>query len=163
MCQSRTLEEKNLFSKNDRNAKNESISTVCHIRSKLLSQKICCDCITDKPPAVKRMIPTTVYTCTFCRLVAVRRLFVHCLVVPKLLFITLLYHCLWPHSFRTRYCHVVYRLVVSPGRKRSRIFPGRGGTWTNLCWVCAASLSEPLPHYSHILWPIIDPILVTFG
>jgi len=38
-----------------------------------------------------------------------------------------------------------------------------GGTWVNLCWVCAAGLSEPLPHYSHILWPIIDPILVTSG
>ena len=41
MCQSRqfvvTLEEKNLFSKNDKNATNESISTVCHIRSRLLS------------------------------------------------------------------------------------------------------------------------------
>ena len=41
MCHSRqfvvTTEEKNLFSKNDKNAKNESISTVCHIRSRLLS------------------------------------------------------------------------------------------------------------------------------
>ena len=63
MCQSPkfvvTPEEKNLFSNNDKNAKNESIS-VCHIRSKLLShgsvtfcrrcfigvafEKICCDC-----------------------------------------------------------------------------------------------------------------------
>ena len=28
---------------------------------------------------------------------------------------------------------------------------GRGGakgTWVNFCWVCAAGLSEPLPHYS---------------
>ena len=24
---------------------------------------------------------------------------------------------------------------------------GRGGTWVNFCWVCAAGLSEPLPHY----------------
>ena len=23
-----------------------------------------------------------------------------------------------------------------------------GGTWVNVCWVCAAGLSEPLPHYS---------------
>ena len=48
-----------------------------------------------------------------------------------------------------------------------------GGTWFNFCWVCAAGLSEPLPYsgadYSapaplqSILWPIIDPILVTFG
>ena len=26
--------------------------------------------------------------------------------------------------------------------------PGGGGTWVNFCWVCAAGLSEPLPHYS---------------
>ena len=26
--------------------------------------------------------------------------------------------------------------------------PGGGGTWINFCWVCAAGLSEPLPHYS---------------
>ena len=30
---------------------------------------------------------------------------------------------------------------------------GKGGgrgvrTWVNVCWVCAAGLSEPLPHYS---------------
>ena len=25
---------------------------------------------------------------------------------------------------------------------------GEGGTWVNFCWVCAAGLSEPLPHYS---------------
>ena len=25
---------------------------------------------------------------------------------------------------------------------------GGGGTWANLCWVCVAGLSEPLPHYS---------------
>ena len=28
------------------------------------------------------------------------------------------------------------------------IFPWGGGTWVNFCWVCAASLSEPLSHYS---------------
>ena len=38
-------------------------------------------------------------------------------------------------------------------------FPG-GGTGVNFCWVCAAGLSEPL---QSILWPIIEPILVTFG
>ena len=27
------------------------------------------------------------------------------------------------------------------------LFPG-GGTWVNVCWVCAAGLSEPLPHFS---------------
>ena len=25
---------------------------------------------------------------------------------------------------------------------------GGGGTWVNVCWVCAAVLSEPLPHCS---------------
>ena len=24
----------------------------------------------------------------------------------------------------------------------------RGGTWVNVCWVCAAGPLEPLPHYS---------------
>ena len=28
---------------------------------------------------------------------------------------------------------------------------GGGGTWVNFCWVCAAGLSEPLPHYSIFL------------
>ena len=37
------------------------------------------------------------------------------------------------------------------------------GTWVNFCWVCATGLSEPLPHYRSILWPIIEPTLVTFG
>ena len=47
-------------------------------------------------------------------------------------------------------------------RLNPNLAPGRGGgggTWVNLCWVCAAGLSEPLPHYSHILWPIKDPHL----
>ena len=26
--------------------------------------------------------------------------------------------------------------------------PGGGGAWVNVCWVCAAGLSEPLPHYN---------------
>ena len=31
----------------------------------------------------------------------------------------------------------------------SKIIPdSREGTWVNFCWVCAAGLSEPLPHYS---------------
>ena len=25
--------------------------------------------------------------------------------------------------------------------------PGGGDTWVNVCWVCAAGLSEPLPYY----------------
>ena len=40
---------------------------------------------------------------------------------------------------------------------------GGGGTWLNFCWVCAAGLSEPIPHYSLFCDQIIDPILVTFG
>ena len=40
---------------------------------------------------------------------------------------------------------------------------GEGGTWVNFCWVCAACfLRAPTP-LSSILWPTIDPILVTFG
>ena len=37
-----------------------------------------------------------------------------------------------------------------------------GGAWVNFCWVCAAGLLESLLHYS-LLWPNINPILVTFG
>ena len=34
-----------------------------------------------------------------------------------------------------------------------KVRPGGGGggwgcSWVNFCWVCAAGLSEPLPHYS---------------
>ena len=40
----------------------------------------------------------------------------------------------------------------------------RGDTWVNFWWVCTAGLLESLPYYTKsILWPIIDPILVTFG
>ena len=40
--------------------------------------------------------------------------------------------------------------------------PGRQGvTWLTFCWVCAAGLSEPLPHYSLFCGHIIDPILVS--
>ena len=39
-----------------------------------------------------------------------------------------------------------------PKRKMLISFPGAGGggggAWVNFCWVCATSLSEPLPHYS---------------
>ena len=59
--------------------------------------------------------------------------------------------------------NLLQRIASQPERIEILLFASRGVTWANLCWVCAASLSEPLPHYSHILWPIIDPILVTFG
>ena len=39
---------------------------------------------------------------------------------------------------------------------------GRGVTWINFCWVCAAGLSEPLPHYSLFCGHIVDPILIIF-
>ena len=55
-----------------------------------------------------------------------------------------------------------WSFFLTPFQHRASAARG-GGTWTNLCWVCAAGLSEPLPHYSHILWPIIYPTLVTFG
>ena len=39
-----------------------------------------------------------------------------------------------------------------------------GGTWVTVYWVCAAGLSEPLPHYSLFCGQLcIDPILATFG
>ena len=40
--------------------------------------------------------------------------------------------------------------------------PPEGVTWVNFCWVCAAGLSEPLPH-SLCCGHIIDPISVTLG
>lgn len=40
---------------------------------------------------------------------------------------------------------------------------GRGrGTWVTLCRVCAAGLPESLTSSQSILWPIIDPVFVTF-
>ena len=43
------------------------------------------------------------------------------------------------------------------------ILPGGGLiTWINFCWVCAAGLSEPLPHYSLFCGYIVDPILIIF-
>ena len=57
-----------------------------------------------------------------------------------------------------------YRARVEARAKNSVACVSPGGvTWVNFCWVCAAGLSEPLPHYSLFSWPIIDPILVTFG
>ena len=50
----------------------------------------------------------------------------------------------------------VFGIDTGPGR-------GEGATWVNFCWVCAAGLSEPLPHYSLFCGLIIDPILVTLG
>ena len=41
---------------------------------------------------------------------------------------------------------------------------GLGGSWVNFWWVSAAGLSEPPPFTVYSMeWPIIHPILVTFG
>lgn len=47
-------------------------------------------------------------------------------------------------------------MVLSPGG-------GGGGAWVNICWVCAADITEPLPHLSLFCSHIIDSILVTLG
>ena len=51
-------------------------------------------------------------------------------------------------------------------RQYLKLEPGGGGgwgaAWVNFCWVCAAGFLESLLHYS-LLWPNINPILVTFG
>ena len=39
----------------------------------------------------------------------------------------------------------IFRPTVLTHMPRAR---GEGGTWVNFCWVCAAGLSEPQPHYS---------------
>ena len=49
----------------------------------------------------------------------------------------------------------------------STLVPTRGGreggvTWVNFCWVCAAGLSKPRPHYSPYCGDIIDPHLSHF-
>ena len=44
-----------------------------------------------------------------------------------------------------------------------RLCLGEGGTWVNFCWVFAAGLLEPLPHYSLFCGQLQTPILVTFG
>ena len=36
----------------------------------------------------------------------------------------------------------------------SPLHPWGGVTWVNFCWVCAAGLSEPLPHYR----PHVSPL-----
>ena len=46
-------------------------------------------------------------------------------------------------------CVVTCERYLHPNQ--NGMHPGREGvgvTWVNFCWVCAAGLSEPLPHYS---------------
>ena len=55
-------------------------------------------------------------------------------------------------SLRRRVISSIYHQSLGEG----------GGTWVNFCWVCAAGLSKPLPHYSVFSSQfIIDPMLVT--
>ena len=42
----------------------------------------------------------------------------------------------------------MFFLLQGKGRGELGCGGGGGGTWVNFCWVCAAGLSEPLPHYS---------------
>ena len=49
----------------------------------------------------------------------------------------------------------------STGHPRGEVVGGGGLTWVNFCWVCAAAISESLPHYSLFCAHIIHPILVT--
>ena len=46
------------------------------------------------------------------------------------------------------------QFIILPGIKPRR--EGGGGTWVKFCWVCAAGLSEPLPHYSLFCGHFID-------
>ena len=57
--------------------------------------------------------------------------------------------------------HQVLDLRMSEG-KIVACTRGGGVPGSIFCWVCAAGLSEPLPHYSLFCGQIIDPILVTF-
>ena len=68
--------------------------------------------------------------------------------------------------------HSLYTGELLCGHKKKAyptglLFMPRGVTWVNFCWVCAAGISEHLPHYSLFCGqfpaPITDPIFVTFG
>ena len=52
------------------------------------------------------------------------------------------------YLFRVVHAAVSDLDVVSVEDFSELVIPGGGGTWVNFCWVCAAGLSEPLPHYS---------------
>ena len=67
-------------------------------------------------------------------------------------------------SVRMELCMTNFIGKEGLGRRwKKRNWQPEGGFWVNFCWVCAAGLSEPLTPLQSILWPIIDPILVTFG
>ena len=42
------------------------------------------------------------------------------------------------------YCSILHCSL--PKREIVKLAAAKGGTWVNLSWVCAAGLSEPLPH-----------------
>ena len=62
---------------------------------------------------------------------------------------------------------LVRKLCLGSRQLKSRVTEGPsvgvGACWVNFWWVSSAGLSEPPPFtvYS-VMWPIIDPILVTF-
>ena len=52
---------------------------------------------------------------------------------------------------KTKRKNATKNMSVLPGLPNTTIEPrggGGGGTWVNVCWVGAAGLSEPLPHFS---------------
>ena len=64
----------------------------------------------------------------------------------------------------------IHRGQTTPEAKQSSpsslmvvVVEGGGDTGANFCLVCAAGLSEPLPHYSLLCGQTIDSILVGFG
>ena len=53
-----------------------------------------------------------------------------------------------PPLQRRLQAHCLMRWDIQLGLQRVVPPPGGRGTLVNVCWVCAAGLSEPLPHYS---------------
>ena len=72
------------------------------------------------------------------------------------------FHCYSASGIRQTWAHDAWLGKKPFSGKQWRKFP-RGVTWVNFCWVCAASLSEPLPHHNLFCSHIIDPSLVSLG
>ena len=60
--------------------------------------------------------------------------------------------------FPIRWCRGKYHTTDSGGGGGSR-----GGELGLICWVCATPIRTPPTPLQCILWPVIDPISVTFG
>ena len=66
-------------------------------------------------------------------------------------------------SYHSKIKFISLRCRVISSIYHQSLGEGGGGTWVNFCWVCAAGLSKPVPHYSVFSSQfIIDPMLVTF-